>query len=81
MTAPTPSIRPQLPDPRTAAVTGAGGPSGIDRVAARLLTDGGKINGATIQDAGRRMHRADGQPLGIRALATDRTSTRARRPQ
>src|SRR3954464_1217168 len=31
----------RLPDPRTAVVTGAGGPAGIGRVTARLLAEGG----------------------------------------
>jgi len=32
---------PRLPDPRTAIVTGAGGPAGIGRVTARLLAENG----------------------------------------
>ena len=40
--APAPSsVRSRLPDPRTAVVTGAGGPAGIGRVTARLLAESG----------------------------------------
>jgi NAD(P)-dependent dehydrogenase (short-subunit alcohol dehydrogenase family) len=35
------SAAPRLPDPRTAVVTGAGGPAGIGRVTARVLAENG----------------------------------------
>ena len=44
MTAPasaTSTALPRLPDPRTAVVTGAGGPAGIGRVTARVLAENG----------------------------------------
>ena len=44
MTAPasaTSTALPRLPDPRTAVVTGAGGPAGIGRATARALAESG----------------------------------------
>jgi NAD(P)-dependent dehydrogenase (short-subunit alcohol dehydrogenase family) len=42
MTAPAPATAlPRLPDPRTAVVTGAGGPAGIGRATARTLAESG----------------------------------------
>jgi NAD(P)-dependent dehydrogenase (short-subunit alcohol dehydrogenase family) len=37
----TSTVAPRLPDPRTAIVTGAGGPAGIGRVTARILAESG----------------------------------------
>ncbi len=65
----------RLPDPRTAVVTGAGGPAGIGRVTARLLAENGwhvaliDINADGL--AGVEKELRDAGHSGLLALPTD----------